>query len=94
MDESGQYTHEGNLKGLSVLKEGNEKVLDILKTSILSQEEYVHSYPYDWRTNKPIILRASQQWFIDTNSIKERALVCINISKQSNNKLISKVFRN
>lgn len=38
-------------------------------------EDYVHSYPYDWRTKKPVILRASKQWFIDTSAIKNRAIV-------------------
>ena len=51
-------------------------VLELLKENILHQEEFVHSYPYDWRTKKPVILRASQQWFINTEKIKENALVC------------------
>ena len=32
-------------------------------------------FSYDWRTKKPVILRASLQWFIDTDSIKDQALV-------------------
>lgn len=63
------------LQGQYVLTEGNEAVLKMLKNDILHVEDYIHSYPYDWRTNKPIILRASRQWFIDTNALKERAVV-------------------
>lgn len=36
---------------------------------------YFLFFSYDWRTKKPVILRASLQWFIDTESIKDQALV-------------------
>lgn len=82
VDEKGRYTDEaGSLRGLEVLTEGNKRVLEILKTEILSVEKYIHSYPYDWRTKKPVILRASRQWFIDTNSLKEKAVVSHPYSK-------------
>ena len=42
---------------------------------VVHLERYVHSYPYDWRTKQPVLLLASRQWFIDTDSIKQRALV-------------------
>ena len=35
------------------------------------------SYPYDWRTKQPVVLRASRQWFINTNSLKEAALATL-----------------
>ncbi|MGH0155065.1 UNVERIFIED_CONTAM: hypothetical protein FKN15_051403 [Acipenser sinensis] len=41
--------------------------------ALLKEEEIVHSYPYDWRTKKPVIIRASKQWFVNTGSIKDRA---------------------
>lgn len=50
-------------------------VLELLKQNILHSEDYIHSYPYDWRTKKPTILRASKQWFINTTSIRDTALV-------------------
>ena len=42
--------------------------------NILKKTKFQHSYPYDWRTKKPVILRGSQQWFIDTKSLKNQAL--------------------
>jgi isoleucyl-tRNA synthetase len=30
---------------------------------LLHTEKYSHRYPYDWRTKKPIIIRATKQWF-------------------------------
>lgn len=37
---------------------------------LLHQEEIVHSYPYDWRSKKPIIIRSTPQWFINVDKIK------------------------
>lgn len=70
MAEAGPEFH-----GLKVLDEGTEAVLAKLNQNVLHTEITTHSYPYDWRTKKPIIVRASHQWFIDTDSIKEKAIV-------------------
>jgi isoleucyl-tRNA synthetase len=32
--------------------------------ALLKEEMMVHSYPHCWRTNDPIIFRATEQWFI------------------------------
>lgn len=50
-------------------------VLEKLKSSVMHQESFKHSYPYDWRTKKPVIIRASKQWFVSTKQIKDKALV-------------------
>lgn len=52
-------------------------VIQMLKAagSLLKEEKYVHSYPYDWRTKKPMIIRASKQWFVNTASVKATAQV-------------------
>ena len=77
VDEDGCYIEGAGpaLKGLPVLSQGNEAVLRLMAENIVHTEDLVHSYPYDWRTKQPVILRASRQWFIDTNAIKHRAMV-------------------
>ncbi|AGR42321.1 isoleucine--tRNA ligase [Spiroplasma diminutum] len=30
-----------------------------------------HSYPHDWRTKKPVIYRATHQWFVSLSNVKE-----------------------
>lgn len=77
VNEQGRYSKEAgeNLEGLDVLDSGNEYILKTLKNDILNVESFKHSYPYDWRTKKPIILRASEQWFINTESLKKEAFV-------------------
>ncbi|CAG2067809.1 unnamed protein product, partial [Timema podura] len=63
-----------SLRGLPVLTKGTEVALQLLSGDILHVEDYVHSYPYDWRTKQPVIWRASHQWFIDTDNIKQTAV--------------------
>ena len=80
IDENGCYDSTvPKLEGLYALEEGNSAILNFLKEKghILSDKTYIHSYPYDWRTKKPVLLRASKQWFIDTGKLQPRALVSL-----------------
>lgn len=82
VDEEGKYTDETGPEfcGKYVLTDGVELTLNKIQKDVLHKEEIVHSYPYDWRTKKPLILRASHQWFINTNALKEKAIViCIQL---------------
>jgi len=64
-----------DLKGKFVLNEGNAEIMNRLKNKVLSSSKIKHSYPYDWRTKKPVIVKTSMQWFIDTEELKAKALV-------------------
>lgn len=79
VNEEGRYTDEAGsqFSGKEVLKEGTKIVLEHLNKDVLHTESLVHSYPYDWRTKKPVITRASYQWFINTEVLKERAIECV-----------------
>ena len=77
IDELGRYTHDDvilnrfGLNGLVALDaDTTSKIKEALDKSIMHVHTYVHSYPYDWRTKKPVIIRSSMQWFIDTNKLK------------------------
>lgn len=50
--------------------------LDILKESdmVYLISLIKHSYPYDWRSNKPVLQRATPQWFINVEKIKSTAV--------------------
>ena len=67
------------LLGLDVFGAGNKKVLELLDTSklLLAKHSYKHRYPYDWRTKKPVMIRATAQWFADVSSLRDSALVSI-----------------
>ena len=74
--EDGKYLEEAGLElsGLDIFTEGSDKVLELLGDDVMHSETITHSYPYDWRTKKPVFLRASKQWFINTDKLKEEAI--------------------
>ncbi|KIV94420.1 isoleucine-tRNA ligase [Exophiala mesophila] len=64
------------LSGQSIFGEGNKAVLNMLtaKDLLVHQHDYQHKYPIDWRTKKPVIIRATAQWFADISNIKKDTL--------------------
>ncbi|MDZ8087417.1 MAG: isoleucine--tRNA ligase [Nostoc sp. DedQUE12b] len=80
VDDNGNFTEEaGQFAGLNVLGDGNQAVIDALNAagSLLKEEPYPHKYPYDWRTKKPTIFRATEQWFASVEGFREEALKAI-----------------
>ena len=80
VDERGDMTAEaGPFAGLNVLKTANAEVTQALEAagSLILQENYAHRYPYDWRTKKPTIFRATEQWFASVDGFREAALAAI-----------------
>ncbi|KAG5670873.1 hypothetical protein PVAND_001106 [Polypedilum vanderplanki] len=64
------------LKHKEVLGDGNKLVLQHVEkmNNIVKLKEFKHSYPIDWRTKSPVIILASEQWFINTEKIKTKAI--------------------
>jgi isoleucyl-tRNA synthetase len=87
VDDGGKFTEEaGKFAGLQVVVKGNEKVsegnqaiIDALQETgaLLKHEAYAHKYPYDWRTKKPTIFRATEQWFASVEGFRDAALAAI-----------------
>nr|WP_228014626.1 isoleucine--tRNA ligase [Fortiea sp. LEGE XX443] len=80
VDDNGNFTEEaGQFAGLNVLGDGNQAVIDALMAagSLLKEEPYQHKYPYDWRTKKPTIFRATEQWFASVEGFRDEALKAI-----------------
>ena len=48
---------------LQVQGKGNDAIIEALTDAgaLLKREQYPHKYPYDWRTKKPTIFRATDQ---------------------------------
>jgi len=74
-----------NFVGMHVFK-ANEPIVELLGDSVLKVSKFVHSYPYCWRTKKPVIYRATKQFFIEVDkkiegvdkTLREVALDSIN----------------
>jgi len=66
VDDRGCFTDEvQDLNGQFVFK-ANEQINQTLadKGVLLGREEISHSYPHCWRCKRPVIFRATPQWFI------------------------------
>jgi isoleucyl-tRNA synthetase len=81
VDNVGKFTIEAGEQfvGKSVLSDGNIAVIDALNDAkaLLRVEDYNHKYPYDWRTKKPTIFRATDQWFASVEGFRKDALNAI-----------------
>jgi len=78
VDNSGRFTAEaGRFQGLNVFKAEPVILEELSKLGVLlGSGEISHSYPHCWRCKKPVIFRATPQWFIsvDRNGLRARLL--------------------
>ncbi|OAD75233.1 hypothetical protein PHYBLDRAFT_155021 [Phycomyces blakesleeanus NRRL 1555(-)] len=78
LDDEGRYTKEAGLglEGKEAFTDGNSMVIDALTKAgaLVRQRAYTHKYPYDWRTKKPIMLRATSQWFANVENLQKEAV--------------------
>jgi len=64
--------------GMHIFK-SNEPILELLGSALLKMSKFRHPYPFCWRTHKPVIYRATRQWFImmdqktDGKTLRENA---------------------
>lgn len=58
---------------------GNSMVIEMLeaKEALLKQQDIQHSYPHCWRCKKPVIYRATPQWFVKVDKFRDKALNAI-----------------
>ncbi|MBC1520464.1 isoleucine--tRNA ligase [Listeria aquatica] len=72
IDEKGVFTDEApGFEGL-FYDEANKVATEKLKEvgALLKLDFITHSYPHDWRTKKPVIFRATPQWFASINKFR------------------------
>lgn len=84
VDEAGCYVEDSIPEGFKHLagkyangKTSIKKVLEALSSQNMLyhvNHNFKHSYPYDWRSKTPVIQRATPQWFINVERIKEVAV--------------------
>ena len=76
VDDRGYQTKDaGKFAGMHY-EESNVAILADLKESgaLFASEDVVHSYPHCWRCKKPIIFRATPQWFCSVDAFKDAAI--------------------
>lgn len=79
IDEKGYFTDEA--PGLSGVfyDDANKTITGWLeeKGALLKLAFFTHSYPHDWRTKKPVMYRATPQWFASINEFRDDILHAI-----------------
>ncbi|MER2189835.1 MAG: isoleucine--tRNA ligase [Solibacillus sp.] len=79
VDNTGCYTDEApGFEGLFYEK-ANPVVIEKLKEqgALLNVSKFKHSYPHDWRTKKPVIYRATPQWFASVAMFRDELLKAV-----------------
>ncbi|MEB1810012.1 MAG: isoleucine--tRNA ligase [Bacillaceae bacterium] len=80
VDDKGVMTKEAEgFEGL-FYDEANKPITEKLTEvgALLKLSFITHSYPHDWRTKKPVIFRATAQWFASIKDFREELLKAIN----------------
>ena len=74
VDSKGHMIDAGDEVNGLFYEDCSTKVIEILKNNgnLLNTKELVHAYPHDWRTKKPVIFRATAQWFCSVSKIKDK----------------------
>ncbi len=76
VDDQGRHTdYAGKYAGL-VVEESNPIIEADMRESgmLFASEQLMHRYPHCWRCKKPIIFRATPQWFCSVDSFKDEAI--------------------
>ena len=80
VDKHGHMTEEaGRFSGM-FYKKANKEIIKFLEDTgdLFAACELTHSYPHCWRCKKPVIYRATTQWFASIDGFRDKALSEIN----------------
>ena len=78
VDDAGRFTPEVGFFAGQFVFEANDTIKEKLRAveALKGEETIEHSYPHCWRCKKPVIFRATEQWFIsmEKNGLRQKAL--------------------
>ncbi len=76
VDDHGVMTKDAEQFAGLYYSEANERIVSELeeRKTLLRKDRFKHSYPHDWRTKKPVIFRATPQWFASIDKLKAEVL--------------------
>ncbi len=81
LDDKGRFLESVDFLKDKNVYEANPLVIERLRDDglLLAEKKLTHSYPHCWRCKKPVIYRATTQWFVsmDANGLRSRALNAI-----------------
>ncbi|WP_184403594.1 isoleucine--tRNA ligase [Geomicrobium halophilum] len=79
VDHKGVFTDEAPGFEGEFYDKANKTITETLEENkaLLKLQFITHSYPHDWRTKKPVIYRATEQWFVSVDNMRDDLLEAI-----------------
>ncbi|MDR1944492.1 MAG: isoleucine--tRNA ligase [Synergistaceae bacterium] len=79
VDSKGFFYPDTELVGGKSLEDASKIIFHVLTESgrLIGKMKITHSYPHCWRCKKPVIFRATDQWFVAVSKFRDKALECI-----------------
>ncbi len=76
VDSAGKFTNEvSDYAGVHVFQANDDIIKNLKSRDILIKvEQYIHNYPYCWRTDTPLIYKAVSSWYIKVTEIKDKII--------------------
>lgn len=76
VDAQGNFVEEVTPWQGMFVKKADEKILAFLKETgvLLKAEKYLHSYPFCWRCDTPLLYYPRVSWFVRMSSLREQLL--------------------
>ncbi len=80
IDSEGKFTNEIEFLNSIHVNQANNIIIDIIEKNglLLDKGSYEHSYPHCWRCKNPVIFRATYQWFLDVQKMKDKLVKEVN----------------
>lgn len=79
LDNRGVFTEEGQQFAGMSHEQANKAIVDEMQASgvLLKVDNISHSYPHCWRCKHPVLYRATEQWFVNVEMFRDKALAAI-----------------
>jgi isoleucyl-tRNA synthetase len=76
VDSQGRFTEEVSQWAGIFVKDADRKIIKDLedRNLLFASEKYMHSYPFCWRCDTPLLYYGRSSWFIKTTAIKDKLL--------------------
>ncbi|AYU83945.1 isoleucyl-tRNA synthetase, putative [Leishmania donovani] len=78
VDENGMFTSEVTDFAGKYVKAADPEIIKALETKghLFHKASIVHSYPFCWRSDTPLIYKAVESWFVNVEAFRDRLIEC------------------
>ncbi len=79
VDENGYLTDEAGMFAGLKTDDANKPIAEYLEKTgaLFALKKIIHQYPHCWRCKKPVLFRATDQWFCSVEDFKDAAIKAI-----------------